>query len=120
MKALVRFAVTAGFLAASACMAYGASIQGYLVDKACGAKMATSNDQKAAAGHTRQCALMPNCVGSGFGVLTADGKFVTLDAAGNTKAEAALKASKKTDNIKVEVTGDQTGESMKVTTIKIL
>jgi hypothetical protein len=82
--------------------------------------MASNNDQKAAAGHTKECALMPNCAGSGFGVLTADGKFITLDDAGNKKAEAALKASKKADNIKVQVTGDQSGSSMKVTAIKIL
>jgi hypothetical protein len=63
---------------------------------------------------------MPPCVGSGYGVLTADGKFITLDDAGNKKAEAALKASKKTDNLKVQVTGDQSGETIKVTNLKLL
>ncbi len=120
MKTLVRFAVLAGLLSAFGCFAYAASVQGYLIDKACGAKMASANDQKSAAGHTRECALMPNCAGSGYGVLTADGKFITLDDAGNQKAQAALKDSKKTDNIKVQVTGDQSGDSMKVSAIKIL
>jgi hypothetical protein len=117
MKSLVRFVVVAGLLSA---VAYAASVQGFLVDRACGAKMASANDQKAAAGHTRECALMPPCVGSGYGVLTADGKFITLDDAGNKKAEAALRASKKADNVKVQVSGDQSGETMKVTAIKIL
>ena len=117
MKALFRFVVVVGLLSA---FAYAASVQGILVDRACGAKMAAANDQKAAAGHTRECALMPPCVGSGYGVLTADGKFVILDDAGNKKAEAALKASKKTDDMKVQVTGDPSGETMKVSSVKIL
>jgi hypothetical protein len=117
MKTLVRFAVVAGLLSS---FAYAASVEGILVDRACGAKMASANDQKAAAGHTRECALMPNCAGSGFGVLTADGKFIILDDAGNKKAQAALQASKKADNIKVQVSGDQSGENMKVSSIKIL
>ena len=82
--------------------------------------MASANDQKAAAAHTRECALMPPCTASGYGVLTADGKFVTLDDAGNQKAVAALKASKKTDNVQVQVMGEQSGSSMKVSDIKIL
>jgi hypothetical protein len=53
-------------------------------------------------------------------VFTADGKFVLLDQAGNAKALAALKASRKKDNIRVQVTGDQTGDTIKVTAIKIL
>jgi hypothetical protein len=117
MKTLVRFAVVAALFSGFAC---AASVQGFLVDRACGAKMASTNDQKAAAGHTRECALMPPCVGSGYGVLTADGKFITLDDAGNKKAEAALKASKKADNIKVQVTGDESGETMKVKDLKLL
>ncbi len=117
MKTLFRFAIAAVLLSG---FAYAASVQGILVDRACGAKMAATNDQKAAAGHTRECALMPPCVASGYGVLTADGKFITLDDAGNKKAEAALKASKKADDIKVEVSGAQSGETMKVSSIKIL
>jgi siroheme synthase len=42
MKALVRFVVVAGLLSA---FAYAASVQGFLVDRACGAKMASTNDQ---------------------------------------------------------------------------
>ena len=117
MKTLARLALVGGLLG---CMAYAADVEGILVDRACGAKMASSNDQKAAMGHTRECALMPNCTKSGYGVLTADGHYVILDAAGNTKAEAALKASKKTDDMKVTVSGTQTGDNIAVKSIKIM
>jgi hypothetical protein len=63
---------------------------------------------------------MPDCVKAGYGVFTTEGKFITLDQAGNQQAEQALKASKKKNNIKVQVTGDLSGDSMKVTAIKIL
>jgi len=119
MKALVRLAAVAAVLGGG-CLAYGATVKGILVDRQCGAKMASTNDQKAASAHTRECALMPGCTGSGFGVLTADGKFMILDADGNKKAEAALKASKKASDIQVQVTGNVTGENVKVSTIKIL
>ena len=120
MKALVRLFVTAGLVAALGCMAYAAQVQGILLDRMCSTKIVAAKDQKAAQGHTRECALMPDCVTAGFGVFTADGSFITFDQAGNQKAEQALKTSKKQDNIKVKVTGDQSGNSIKVTAIKIL
>ena len=120
VKALVRLFVIAGLSAALACLASAAQVQGILLDRMCATKIVADKDQKAAQSHTRECALMPDCVGAGYGVYTADGKFITFDQAGNQKAEQALKASKKKDNIKVQVTGEQAGDSMKVTAIKIL
>ena len=120
MKALVRLLVIAGLVAALGCLAYAAEVQGILLDRECATKIVAAKDQKAAQAHTRECALMPDCVRAGYGVFTADGKFLTFDAGGNQKAEQALKASKKKDNVKVQVTGDQSGDSMKVTAVKIL
>ena len=120
MRCIVRLIVIAGLVAALGCMAYAAEVQGVLMDRACSAKIVAANDQKGAVGHTRACALMPDCVASGYGVFTADGKFITFDADGNKKAEAALKASTAKDNIKVQVTGDQSGSMMKVASIKIM
>jgi hypothetical protein len=120
MKFTVRLLVIAALMAALGCAAYAAEVQGILLDRACSAKIVAAQDQKGAQAHTRDCSLMPDCVKAGYGVYTADGKFITLDPAGNKKAEEALKASKKTNNIKVQVTGDQAGDSMKVTAIKIL
>ncbi len=120
MKTLVRLLVVAGLAAALACLAYAAEVQGILLDRECSAKIVQAKDQKGAQAHTRECALMDDCVKAGYGVFTADGKFVLLDQAGNEKAAAALKASKKKDNIRVQVSGDQAGDTMKVTAIKIL
>ncbi len=120
MKALVRLFVIAGLIAAVGCLAYAAEVQGILLDRMCSGKIVAAKDQKAAQAHTRDCSLMTDCVKAGYGVFTADGKFITLDAAGNEKAVQALKASKKKDDIRVQVTGEQTGETMKVAAIKLL
>jgi hypothetical protein len=70
--------------------------------------------------HTRQCALMPSCQKSGFGVFTYDNKFLSFDTAGSQKALAAIKASKKEDDLKVEVTGEIEGNIIKVASLKLL
>ena len=70
--------------------------------------------------HTKQCALMPECEKSGYGVYTSDNKFLKFDEAGNRKAVAALKASTKLDDFEVEVTGEVKDDTIKVATLKIL
>jgi len=70
--------------------------------------------------HTRQCALMPACQKSGYGVFTWDNKFLKFDEAGNRKALAALKASKKEDYLKVDVTGELQGDTIKVVSLKLV
>ena len=120
MRVLVRLLVIAGLVAALGCLAYAAEVQGVLLDRMCATKIVQNKDQKAAQAHTRECGLMPDCLKSGYGVFTADGRFITLDAAGNEKAAQALKGSQKKDNIRVQVTGEQTGSAMKVSALKIL
>jgi hypothetical protein len=106
-----------GFLLMASATA--AEVEGFLVDKACSARIVKAG-QKAAASHNKDCALMDGCADSGFGVLTADNRFLTFDKEGSKKAAAALEASKKSDNLKIKVTGDVSGETMKVASIKIL
>jgi hypothetical protein len=48
-----------------------ADVEGVLMDKMC-SKKAVKEGQKAAAMHTRQCAMMPDCEKSGYSVSTAD------------------------------------------------
>src|SRR5713226_5563379 len=97
-----------------------ADVEGVLMDKMCSAKAMQEGGMKAAAMHKRDCALMPDCVKSGYGVVTSDNKFLALDDAGNKKAEAALKASKKTDNVRVKITGETSGDSIQVKSLRIL
>ncbi|MBI3207383.1 MAG: hypothetical protein HYZ37_00600 [Candidatus Solibacter usitatus] len=96
-----------------------AEIEGVLVDKACSAKAIKDGYAKAGA-HTKDCALMDSCLESGFGVLTADNKYLLFDKEGTKKAAAALEASSKKDNLKVKVTGDMSGATIRVLTLRIL
>lgn len=69
--------------------------------------------------HTKECLLMPECVKSGYVVYTDNDKFLSLDAEGNRKAEEAIRASKKLDDFEVVVTGEVTGDTIKVQSVKL-
>ena len=84
-----------------------------VVDVNCSAKVTADPDS-----HTRACAL--KCAGSGFGILTQDKHFLKFDADGNAKIAEALKASDKKDHLRVDVTGDVQGDTLKITSIKLL
>jgi hypothetical protein len=84
-----------------------------LVDTMCVGKVKADPDK-----HTRACALQ--CKGSGYGVLTADGRYLRFDAAGNEKAVAALKASDRKDTLRVDVTGTLEGEILKVESLTLV
>jgi len=84
-----------------------------VVDSNCSAKVSDAPDS-----HTRDCAL--KCGGSGYGILTNDKTFLKFDAEGNKEVTAALKASSKKDHLRVDVTGDVQGDTLKVTSIKLL
>ena len=84
-----------------------------VIDVMCSKKAAANPDA-----HTRSCALA--CQKSGYGILTADGQFVKFDADGNAKIAEALKASKKTDHLRVNVSGDLDGDTLKVASVELL
>ncbi|HXC95490.1 MAG TPA: hypothetical protein VNU92_07305 [Edaphobacter sp.] len=84
-----------------------------ILDVACSKKSAADADS-----HTRDCALM--CKDSGFGIVTADKKFLKFDASGNAKMLEQLKASGKSDHLRVNVTGDVKGDTIAVTSVKLL
>jgi hypothetical protein len=106
-------------LAAMAISAFATEtkVQGYLVDIAC----ADEEGQKAGFGakHTKDCLLMPECIKSGYGVLTDDKKVFKFDKAGNAQAKKFIDGLKKEKDIKVGVTGTVTGETMTVTKIEL-
>ena len=84
-----------------------------VVDVNCSAKVAADADS-----HTRACAL--KCAASGFGIITQNKQFLKFDAEGNAKITQALTASNKKDHLRVDVTGDVQGDTLKVTSIKLL
>ena len=115
-----RFILPATLAMAFAWAAPAAELEGVLMDKMCSMKALQEGGQKAAAMHKRDCALMPDCVKSGYGIVTADNKFLAFDAEGNKRAERAVRASKKTDDIRVKVTGEQSGDTIQVKNLRIL
>jgi hypothetical protein len=84
-----------------------------LIDSNCSKKAAADPDS-----HTRECAL--KCQASGYGILTSDPKFIKFDAAGNSKISEALKASDKKDHLRVDVSGEVKGDTLEVTSVKLL
>ena len=83
-----------------------------LVDVNCSNKVKDDPDA-----HPRSCAL--KCAGNGYGIWTADGKYLKFDAAGNEKAKALLEASDKKDHLRVDVSGKLEGDALVVTSIAL-
>ena len=84
-----------------------------VVDKNCSAKVADNPDS-----HPRACAL--KCAASGFGIITSDKKFLKFDSEGDKEITAALKASEKKDHLRADVSGEVQGDTLKVTSVKLL
>jgi len=118
----------AAVFAAFATVASAAQVKGILIDQMCSSKAEVrivsgprlEGGMIVAEAHTRECALMPACQKSGYGVFTYDNKFLKFDEAGSRKALAALRASKKEDDLKVEVTGEIQGDTIKVASLKLI
>jgi hypothetical protein len=83
-----------------------------LIDTMCSAKVKNDPDK-----HTTQCALA--CEKGGFGIVATDGAYLKFDDAGNTKAIAALKATKKKDHIHATVVGERDGDTIKVKSLSL-
>ena len=83
-----------------------------IVDVACSAKAKADPDA-----HTRSCALQ--CSKGGYGIVTQDGSFLKLDKKGNEDALAALKNSGQKDHLRVTVTGQLSGDTIHVQSLKL-
>lgn len=82
-------------------------LTGYVVDVMCFAEHVSAAAEaatKAAAEHTKECALMEDCVKSGYGIYV-DGKWYPFDAKGNGLAKALFEKTSKKDHIKMIVEG---------------
>lgn len=83
-----------------------------LVDKSCARKVAADPDA-----HTTKCAT--GCAGSGYGILTSDGKFLKFDKSGDDESLKLLKATDKKDHLRVTVDGDEKDGTIAVKSIKL-
>jgi hypothetical protein len=102
----MKFAVLTLTLAA---VASAADFTGTVVDVMCRGKDL--------AGHTRECAV--TCSKSGYGLVTADGKFLKFDESGNARTLTALKKSAKEKDLKAKVAGTLDGDVLKVQAIEL-
>jgi hypothetical protein len=111
--------LTLVLLAAVTLSAFAAEtkVQGYLVDLACAAEEGQRPDFGAK--HSKGCLQMPDCVKSGYGLLTDDKKVIKFDAASNEKAKQFIADLQKNKDIKVNVTGTVNGDNISVTKIEL-
>jgi hypothetical protein len=98
-------------------LASAVQISGYLLDKSC----ADEDGKKPgfAAKHQKSCLQMKVCAQSGYGVMTKDMKYLAFDKNGNAMATKLIASLKKTDDIKVAVSGDVQGDTVKVTKLAL-
>ena len=113
MRKLAPWLVFAGLVASPLLAAAATYNDVPVVDVNCSRKAAANPDA-----HTRDCAL--KCAASGFGIVTKDQKFLKFDAEGNAKVVEELKASGKSDHLRVNVSGEVQGDTLKVSAIKLL
>ncbi|HKB70105.1 MAG TPA: hypothetical protein VKH46_04625 [Thermoanaerobaculia bacterium] len=85
-----------------------------LVDSMCAGKAAV---EAAPDSHTTKCAIQ--CQASGYGILTADGRYLKLDRKGNEQAAAALKATNKADHLRVDLEGERQGDEIEVRSLSL-
>jgi len=126
MKTLLRLLIVVSTVAMAA---HAEDIKGILMDQMCSGKAdlrisgstgTLVGGRIVAEAHTRECLLMPECQKSGYGVFTYENKFLKFDDAGSRKALVLLRASKKEDDLKVEVTGEINGDVIKVASLKLI
>ena len=65
--------------------------------------------------HPRKCAI--TCARHGYGLKQSDGVFLKFDDQGNSRALAALKRSRKAQDLKAQVTGTLQDGVLKVDSI---
>lgn len=83
-----------------------------LVDVNCSQRVKDDPDS-----HPRACAL--KCRESGYGIWTAEGEYLKLDAEGSKRALALLEASDRVDHLRVNVTGEIVDGALKVESIEL-
>lgn len=105
-------------LAISAALS-GAELQGLVVDWKCARQMLQDGREKTFQ-HDRNCSLMKNYQRPAYGVITDGKKIYRLDDPGNRRILELLRNTPDKDNLKVVVTGDISGDAIRVTNITML
>ena len=89
-------------------------VKGVLIDQKCGkGQMSKDDPEKAAAGHSKDCAMKDSCAASGYAVISGK-KMWKLDDKGAQLAKDYLKDH---DSTKVVVKGTEKGDTIAVESI---
>ncbi len=94
-------------------------VKGYLVDMLCTRERAKEG-VKLGEVHTKMCLQMPNCVASGYAVMTPDYQILRFDSRGNEKATQLIDHSNQTSNFVVLVSGKIKGDEIAVKKIELV
>lgn len=89
-------------------------IKGTIIDNAC-ASANKANLAEFIKTHPKSCALMPNCVASGYSIY-ANGKLMQFDKGSSAKIEEFLK--KDDSKLEVVVEANKVGDELKLVSIK--
>src|SRR6266404_3048078 len=114
-KVFLLVVLLAGLAGALMAQDKSVTLTGYLIDNSCAANHA--NDKTFATWvktHGTSCATMESCEKSGYAVFAGD-KLYKFDDAGNSSAEALLKATKSKKGLHVKAEGTVDGDTLKVT-----
>lgn len=96
-----------------------AEIQGVVVDWNC-IKPMVKNGREKTLKDNRNCSLMHSYRRDAYGLITVDKKFYRLDDPNNEHIIQLLQGTPDKDNLKVVVTGDIDGDTIKVVNMTIL
>ncbi len=115
LRTLSVFCLTLGLSA----ICSGVELQGLVVDWSCAKQMVQDGREKTFR-NNRRCSLMKNYQRPAYGLITDDNKFYKLDDPGNQHILQLLKNTPDKDDLKVVVTGDVDGDTVRVANITML
>ena len=102
-------------------MAVGREVaEGYVVDLACLRKYPRGELLERAKVHTRECALMPHCVESGYGLVDEHGRLTVLDSEATLRVYDALRGSDHDRGIRVRATRETQDGEMRTRDVELL
>lgn len=98
---------------------YAAQLQGVVADWNCTQDMVRNGRAKVLK-QNRSCSLAKDWRRAGYGLITDDKKFYKIDPQSNDRVIQILNDSPDKDNLKVVISGDLDGNTLKINTISIL
>lgn len=100
-------------------VAQAAEVQGVITDWNCTQRMVKDGRENVLR-QDRSCSLMKNPKRDAYGIITSDSKYYRLDDPGNQHILQLLENTPAKDNLKVVVSGEIQGDTLKVSNITIL